>query len=176
MKAKLEKRADGRTLSPSGRARRAAAAAMLGAQAMALAGCATIFSGQTQTVMLATAPEGESVLYNGARVEDGKSILVRKELRAPTLVIDDEKRHQVREMSYNPDPWLLGDAALLLFFVVPGVVAAGVDIATGAWRKLDERQVVFMPAGDAERAAPEKKPEAEAAPAGAPMLTHPIEP
>ncbi len=36
-------------------------------------------------------------------------------------------------------------AALLLVGVVPGVVALGVDFATGSWRYLEEEQTVKVP-------------------------------
>ena len=38
-------------------------------------------------------------------------------------------------------PWLLGDAALLLLGIVPGVIAFIVDFGTGAWQHQGETQV-----------------------------------
>ena len=41
------------------------------------------------------------------------------------------------------DPWLIGSVALVIVFVIPGVVATAIDFGTGAWKKLDEEEMHF---------------------------------
>ena len=41
------------------------------------------------------------------------------------------------------DPWLFGSMALVIVFVIPGIVATAIDFATGAWKKLDDEQLHF---------------------------------
>ena len=48
-------------------------------------------------------------------------------------------------MKYGVDPWVIADTCLLFLGILPGVIALGVDFGTGAWRKLDNPQVVFAP-------------------------------
>lgn len=138
------------------------------------AGCAAMFRGTSQTVTLATVPSGGSVFYQGIRFSDGDAVTVRKRLATPMVVPDDGAPAQGQPMSYNPDPLLIADAALLLFFFIPGAIALGVDFGTGAWRDLDERQVIHVGRGrGAERPEVAASPEPETS---SDTQRHPIEP
>jgi len=125
------------------RARRVVAALFL-TTLVPLGGCAAVFSGTSQTVRVVTRPEGGSVLYEGRRIEDGQSITVSKKFAAPQFNVGDAERPLMVEMGYSMDPWVLGDGAMLFVFVVPGLVGGGVDLGTGAWRKLDDPQIVNL--------------------------------
>jgi len=124
------------------------AVVLLCAIAFVHTGCAAIFSGQSQTVTIRTVPEGRTVYYQGMAVNDGDVLTVRKRFKAPEVNIGDSNRPQFVELDYGPDLWLIGDCALLIFFLIPGLVALGVDFGTGAWRDLDDHQVLYVGAAD----------------------------
>jgi hypothetical protein len=139
-----------------------------------LSGCATIVHGRTQTVRVTTDPPGRIVRYEGARVIDGESLTVRKQFKTPQFTLGPGEDAPTVEMGYSPSVWILGDAALALFFIIPGLIAGGVDAATGAWRYLDDPQVVTFPhatgrsaepAADDAETAPEPEPPPEPTPA-----------
>lgn len=116
-------------------------------------GCSAVLRGTTQSVTVNTSPPGSSVTFEGREVADGERVLVQKQLEPPRFHVNDVPV----DMRYEPDPLLLGDAGLLIVFVVPGLVAFGVDLATGAWRRLHEVQHVTVPdppASTAARSAP----------------------
>lgn len=83
-----------------------------------------------------------TVRYNGNDVYDGHRVTVSKGFYAPYFSMPDGPISTQVNMKYHLDPFLLGDAALLLVGVVPGVVALGVDFATGSWRYLEDVQTV----------------------------------
>ena len=105
-------------------------------------GCATIAHGTYQSVRVKTQPSMGTVRYEGDDVYDGHRITVSKGFYAPYFSMSDGRTSTQVEMKYHLDPFLLGDAALLLVGVVPGVVALAVDFATGSWRYLEEEQTV----------------------------------
>ncbi len=107
-------------------------------------GCAALFGDKTQVVTVRTVPEGRTVYYHGIAVNDGDTITVRKKFKEPEVNIGSKDRPHFVELDYEPDLWLIGDGVLLLFFVVPGLVALGVDFGTGSWRDLDEHQVLYV--------------------------------
>lgn len=109
------------------------------------AGCATIVRGTTQTVHVATTPPGRTVMYQGVEVADGDLITVRMQFEPPRFNVGDMERPVLVDMTFDPDPLLIADAAFLLLFVVPGLVALGVDFSTGAWRNLHYNQHVYIP-------------------------------
>ena len=100
-----------------------------------------MFGGTSQMVVLRSQPTGETVHYRGREVADGESVVVDKVFETPEFHVG---AMPVR-MQYEPNPWLIADGVLLLFFVVPGVVAFGIDFGTGAWRNLRGTQVVHVP-------------------------------
>lgn len=134
-------------------------------------GCAAIFRGTSETVTVVTQPAGESVFYAARRVSDGEAIVVRKRFDEPRLYVGDPHAPYPIPMTFQPDPWLIGDAAWLLLGVVPGLVALGVDFGTGAWRDIDSRQVVVAPRTAHAEAA--KAPDPGSAPE---PFAHPIQP
>ncbi len=124
----------------SGIIRRGSAAALI----ISLSGCATLMTEKTQTVRLTTDPPGQTVFYQDRRIRDGEYVNVRREFRAPAFEIREGERQAQASMAYTAEPWIIGDAGLLLFFIVPGVVAGGLDMGTGAWRKLSDPQVIHI--------------------------------
>ncbi len=115
------------------------------AQGILLSGCATILRGTHQTVTLVTNPAGETVLFQGRTVKDGESFNVDKHVEEPTVYLNDSGRPIEVQLKYDPDVLLVADGALLFVFVIPGLVALGVDFATGAWRDLHSQQLVYVP-------------------------------
>lgn len=91
-----------------------------------------------------TQPEGGTVIYQGREVRHGEAITVQKGFDAPQFDVGDEDRPVMVDMTHSMDPWLIGDGALLFVFIVPGLVGGGVDFGTGAWRRLDDPQVVHL--------------------------------
>lgn len=107
-------------------------------------GCATLFEGESQTVVIVTHPEGRTVFYEGMRIGDGGGVKVNKRYDAPQLIAPAGRSRGTLDMTYSPSPWLLGDAVLLLPGLVPGLIAFGIDFYTGAWRVLDNPQHVYL--------------------------------
>ncbi len=122
------------------------AALLIPATAVLVPGCAAMFSGRTQRVLVVTHPEGGIVQYKGATVSDGEVVVVTKKFEEPKFVLTGEGPPLQVPFTYDPDPWLIGDAVLL--FVPPGLIFGligfGVDVLTGAWRDLDDPQQVYM--------------------------------
>ncbi len=124
---------------------RGVSASLAGAVLLMSSGCATMFRGTSQNVQVVTDPAGRDVQFRGQQVGHGDLVFVNKDYKTPTFDIGNDYSTVPVQLSYDPDPWLLGDAALLIPFVVPGVIAFGVDFATGAWRKLHPQQIVHVP-------------------------------
>jgi hypothetical protein len=106
-------------------------------------GCATMFRGRSEQVTVRTDPSGRTIYYQGRSVGHGESLHVRKEFETPQFQLHGSGG--AVPLEYNPDPWLIGDAAFLLLGIIPGVIALGIDIGTGAWRNLADEQVVILP-------------------------------
>lgn len=127
------------------RVRVIACVAIIGLLAPTLSGCAAIFRGGSQRVTVVTNPPGRTVMYEGQTVSDGDSVIVRKSFDTPRFDVGKPGRPSMVNMTYNPDLWLIGDAAFFLLGIIPGLIAGGIDFATGAWRNLDPRQFVTIP-------------------------------
>ncbi|MBN1517910.1 hypothetical protein JXA32_15200 [Candidatus Sumerlaeota bacterium] len=107
-------------------------------------GCAYLMDGTQQTVRIKTQPPGKMVYYQGDPVKDGQSITVRKRTKPPEVNVGTPENPSIAYMESNPNVWLAGDAGLLIFFLIPGVVAFIVDVNTGAWHDLEETQVMYV--------------------------------
>lgn len=114
-------------------------------------------------MVVETPPSGHAVYFQGQRVSSGQAITVKKRLGTPSFELGGGVHTQTMPMEYNPDPWLLGDAAFLLLGIIPGVIALGVDIGTGAWRNLSDRQVVITPPAEEPKVTRVSNPEPESA-------------
>ena len=152
-------------------------------------GCATMFRGTSETVTVKTNPPGQSVYYRGNKISDGERVTVRKGFKAPRFNVGAARSPHMTSMSYDPDVWVVGDVAWLLLGILPGLIAGGVDMGTGAWRDLDERQVVHVPERQVakpqltkEKPLPRKKPQLKEEPQSEQIetslgpVTRPIEP
>lgn len=128
-----------------GKSIRLAAATLLIANMAWTTGCATLMNGTRQTVTVKTTPTIGAVRFQGDTVLDGHMVTVHKGFYTPQFTVPGNPTSHDVNMQYDPSPWLLGDAALLLAGVWPGVVAFTVDFATGSWRNLDEEQTVNVP-------------------------------
>lgn len=120
-----------------------------------LAGCATIMSegGGDRPVNITSDPDGATVYVKRGAQEWQKQPGV-----TPTVLYLDPSEGggdyalKLELEGYEPvtaylssdiDPWLIGSLALIVVFVIPGLVATGVDFATGAWKKFDEDSLHF---------------------------------
>ena len=120
-------------------------------------GCASMFRGTQETVMIRTVPGGEQVVINGATRQDGDFITIHKQLEAPYVYMEEDGRTILIPMTYDLDPWLIGDAGLLIFYVIPGLIALGVDFATGGWRNLHDVQVIHVSTSSADASANDRR-------------------
>jgi|SRR5688572_14371590 len=120
-----------------------------------LVGCATVMSdgGGDRPLHLTSQPSGAAVY-----VKRGMQEWQRQPGETPTTIYLDpaagngDYQLKLELEGYEPvlgyissdiDPWVAGSAALIFVFVVPGLIATGVDVATGAWKKLDQEQMHF---------------------------------
>ena len=108
-------------------------------------GCCAILNGTSQTIRVVTNPEGKTVEYEGMKLKDGDTFTLQKHFHNPQFNVGTDRRPIMYDLHYDPDPWLIGDGVLLLFFIIPGVIALGVDFGTGAWRTVDNPQQVYVP-------------------------------
>jgi hypothetical protein len=108
---------------------------------LGLGGCATILRGTSERVTISTEPPGGRIIYRGQRVVDGGTIQVQKGFDVPTVDAGAPGAPRIVAMTYNPDPLVIVDVALLFFGLLPGAIALGVDWFSGAWRDLDDRQI-----------------------------------
>lgn len=141
-------------------------------------GCALIVSQRKQTVRVNTTPPGRTVTIDGTAVKDGQSFTIKKDFKAAEANIGSANRPTNVELKYNPDVWLVGDAALLLFFVLPGLIALGVDFGSGAWRAYQDPQILVLsesssPEVDPKAAQPPPPPEEKKAPPKPPAKSPP---
>ncbi len=121
------------------------AVALLLALAPHFTGCAAILRGTSQQTRINTRPEGGSFEYEYLRFRDGDVVTIRKKFKPAMVNVGTERRPIDQELQYYPDAWLIGDCVLLLVFVIPGLIALGVDFGTGAWRNYDQTQFVRVP-------------------------------
>ena len=123
---------------------RVGASLLVVALSVFLSGCATVFSGTSQSVQVLTDPPGGSVLYQGRRIDHGQTVRVQKEFDEPQFNVGNVDSPVMVNMAYGMEPWVLGDGVALLAFVVPGLVGGAVDFGTGTWRKLEDPQIVHL--------------------------------
>ena len=118
-------------------------------------GCATIMSegGGDRPLHVSSEPAGATVYLK----RGGADWQRQPGLTPTTLYLDPSSSSANYQLKleldgYEPalgyvnsdvDPWLFGSMALVLLFVIPGLVATGVDFATGAWKKLDTDSLHF---------------------------------
>ena len=155
-------------LFPHGFFRRSVAMAILAPLLWFSSGCAYYLGRTSETVTIVTTPAGRSVFYEGVRFSDGDTITVQTDSEPPQFNVGEANRPIMVDMSFDPDVGpIVGDAVWLLFGILPGLIAFGVDFGTGAWRDLDAVQRVNVPDSSASRSD---------SPARQPAVRRPIEP
>ena len=96
-------------------------------------GCASIISGTSKDVVFLVNPPGETVYYEGRAISDGETVRISKSLSSNNRVnVGTRERPRDVEFNREVDPWFIGSVALIIIFLVPGVVAIAVDFVTGA--------------------------------------------
>lgn len=110
-------------------------------------GCAAIFDGTSDRVVIETIPAGRSFTYKGVSYNSGDSVTIHKEFKEPYILYGKNKNLKA-EIPSDVNAWLIGDCALLLFFFIPGLIALGVDFGTGAWREYNLDAPIVIPVAD----------------------------
>lgn len=125
-------------------------------------GCALLVNKQKQQIQINTNPPGRTIYIKGSPVKDGQSFTISKQFEAAEANVGTASRPTNVELKFDPDPWIIGDIALFIPFIIPGIIGLAVDIGGGTWRKYRDPQILMVP----ESAAPivEPKP-AESTPA-----------
>jgi hypothetical protein len=111
-------------------------------------GCALMFEDNLHTVRVVTQPNGRTVYFNGTAYNDGQTVVIDHDLETPRFNVGTPGSPRFQEIDYSVSPWLIGDGVLLVFFVIPGLVAFGVDMLSGAWRIPEDPQVVYVETGE----------------------------
>ncbi len=128
---------------------------LCGLMTIGTTGCATIMSdgGGDRPVHITTEPSGASIFVKRG-MQDWKQMPGET---PTTIYLDPAKgsgQYQLKlELDgYEPitsyidseiDPWVIGSVALIVVFVIPGVIATAVDFATGAWKKFEYDEMHF---------------------------------
>lgn len=118
------------------------------------AGCALLVNQQKQTIRISTTPPGRTVYIKGTTAKDGEYVTLTKAFDVAEANVGSPTRPTSTDLKFNPDVWLLGDAALLLVFVLPGLIALGVDYGTGAWRTYEDPQILLVSEGSPAKTEP----------------------
>lgn len=96
--------------------------------------CATIFSGGRKNIRFESNPPGATVQINGIDVGKTPCVVPVKRKLSDQVVDMKLKGYQTRtftlEKGMSGTMWL--DAVGLVLLVIPGLVAIGVDLATGS--------------------------------------------
>jgi len=108
-------------------------------------GCCTMFGDGSQTVTVKTVPQGKMVQYKGVKIHDSGTVYIKKESKLPQFYIGGKEGYYFVDLDYDPNLWLIGDGALLLLGIIPGLIGFGVDFLTGSWRDFDNPQVIYFP-------------------------------
>lgn len=116
------------------------AAALAATAALALSGCASIVSGQTDMVKIDSSPSGqECIVYRGketvARVVTPQTVPIERGTESLLVVCGDSRERE--DDGFNG--WMLGN--LFLFPPVGTIVGLLVDGSTGASRGYDDVMV-----------------------------------
>lgn len=128
--------------------------------AIGTAGCATIMSdgGDERPLTVTSDPKGATVY-----VRQGAADWQQQGTTPATVYLDptsgggghvvkvelDGYEAATAYIGTEIDPWFFGSIGLVVLFVIPGLVATGVDLATGAWKKLgrEHLHVELRPVG-----------------------------
>lgn len=108
-------------------------------------GCATIISGDgPRTVEVSSTPAGATVFVRQSgdwtRHSDPTPTTVRVDAHDGPVGIRlelDGYESTSTSIGTSVDPWFFGSLGLIVLFVVPGLVATGIDLYTGAWKKVE---------------------------------------
>jgi hypothetical protein len=113
----------------------------IGLSSLGSTGCASIIRGKHQEIRLDLRPADAVATYKGRKVQAGDRVTIIKGPETPSIHFDAEPHALKHNLEFDLDPWLIGDAALLLAGILPGVI----DIGNGAWRNLRQQQTIYLP-------------------------------
>jgi hypothetical protein len=102
-------------------------------------GCGAMFNNSTTLVRVNVAPTGARVYVDGLYVAQapGEVDLTNSESHSIELDANGYERQGTRIESQTSAGYVVLDCVLLVFFIVPGIIALVVDGSTGDWKVLD---------------------------------------
>jgi hypothetical protein len=106
--------------------------------------CVAMFSGTVDTVVIKTMPAGKQFKYVGAVYKSGDQLSISKDIDGAFIMVGENYSTKI-EVPYEPDPWIVGDCLLLIIFLIPGLIALGVDAASGSWRAYEKPITIAVP-------------------------------
>lgn len=103
------------------------------------AGCGAMFNGSTTVVPVNASPQGASVTVDGRYVAQAPGTIILDNASSHTVDIDAAgyQKQTTRVESKTNGGFVALDCLLLIFGILPGVIALIVDGSTGDWKNLD---------------------------------------
>ncbi len=107
--------------------------------ALANIGCGAMFNERTSVVRVDATPPGAKVYVDGLYVAQAPAgvTLTNAQSHSIDLEANGYQRQGTRLESRTSGGFVVLDCVLLLFFIVPGVIALAVDASTGDWNVLE---------------------------------------
>jgi hypothetical protein len=103
------------------------------------AGCGAMFNGSTTVVPVNASPRGARVYVDGLYVAQAPGNLVLSNANPHTIDIDADgyQKQSMHVDARTNGGYVALDCLLLVFGILPGIIALVVDGSTGDWRNLD---------------------------------------
>ena len=101
-------------------------------------GCAAIFGSSQKPFDFTTEPPGADVYIDGQRMGVTPFTVILSNNDPVTVTFKKEGYAEVTCMLQPKTGagWVVGDALLLVFYIIPGLVAFAVDAGTGSWSQI----------------------------------------
>ncbi len=106
-------------------------------------GCGAIFNERRAVIPVRVNPPGARIYVDGLFVGAAPLTIMLDQRFAHTVDIDADgfERQSTRIESNAGGGYILGDCALLLFLIVPGIIALVVDASADSWNVLTRNQL-----------------------------------
>ena len=107
-------------------------------------GCGSLFNSQTTTVPVRVAPAVKARVHVDGRYVGESPVSIRlrsSESHTIDIEADGFERQRTRIESSTSGGYVALDCVLLVFFVVPGIIALAVDGGSGDWNVLEEKEL-----------------------------------
>lgn len=117
------------------------------------AGCGALFNNSISTVPVSVSPAIKARIFVDGTLVGESPVNVRLTSADSHIVSvegDGYERQTVRVDSHAGGGYIAADCVLLIFFLVPGIIALAVDGGSGDWKVLDPDEISFrLPASRA---------------------------